>query len=760
MSSENRGQTFRGLRTPRDANDFPPEDDIGSRGSSVSADFVDEYNQLLQYAVVLPTLTGANAQTPVAKVTNQSPAKTSPPRSNPIGAPREVTESLKSPPSAVSPAASSVSDVRSNVSLASIRRSPRSGRHVGESGTSDATGFDMFDMMAQQMKKAARQELLQQILIEQEKSQAQLERQRQAFAKEMQQMLGTLSSAQQEMEKLKEECARKDNAVQAVLHNLAKQRSELLATRAFYRWKDRLKDRKLENYENRLADRQYEVNMLKRSVQAWKTGTKNQWRDRVKLNCQSHAEHVCHVLAEKYELKLKELKSELEARETENEALRHQREEFQDRMKEAFMRGVCALNLEAMKVLSPSSSKANSQTALPSTSGPTHPKPSQRALFRDDDLLPRRQDDPIVLEDATEDHHFQTVSSPRCRSGQTNVSSGISDGDFPVPSGRLRSPEGGAVAPPGQSMPRLVYPIAIGGSKAAFRSVARDADSLGEHSTDDVSSDMSAFSHKDLMYSYNERCRIKESALAARAEQGRNMASPPRIISAPRPKTIPVYAHGVEPEAPSIKNIAATANRPKLLLNTLKSSKPMFTGGTTGSASNAVQVTAPATTTLYKASKSLLKPTNKVQQQTTVVPVRKPAVSASIHASGTANNFHVHRHHYPQSLAGSRHATTAIKSSSALRPTSSQVATCPGSNSSDASLDISPKPPVTTASSYNSASYSANSTNYRNVGDGQDSRLQTSQVLKHRHANRTVASRQRTGETKGHLIGHRLGDAT
>merc|ERR1712036_130644 len=66
-------------------------------------------------------------------------------------------------------------------------------------------------------------------------------------------------------------------------------------------------------------------------------------------------------------------------------------------MKEAFMRGVCALNVEAMKVLSPSSSKANSQTAISSAMAP---KPSsQRALF----TVENHMEGSIVLENATKE---------------------------------------------------------------------------------------------------------------------------------------------------------------------------------------------------------------------------------------------------------------------------------------------------------------------------------------------------------------------
>jgi len=732
MSSENNTNYYGRVRSPRDDDNFPPEDDVASRGSSVSADFVDEYNQLLQYAVVLPSLTNASAAQAAAR--SQAPVTTEPSqRSNPIGASLEPEElastgekepqhqgilgvatkdsgkgTTASPSSALPYATNDclcpdrvqktrhASDCdeslrncfcpQCNIEALEPRatiegQSPPEASHminhpdgvdeavadraataVGTASTPNGK-LDMFDTMAQQMKKALRQELLQQILIEQQKSQQKLERQRQAFSQEMQQLLGTLGDAQQEIERLRVELKSKDNAVGAVMVNLEKQRKELLATRAFYRWKDMLKDKKLENYENRLADRQYEMNVLKRSIHGWKSGSSNQWRDRVKLNCQSHAEHVCHALAEKYEAKLDQMRSELVVKERENEFLKEQREEFHNQMKEAFMRGVCALNVEAMKVLSPSSSKANSQTAISSAMAP---KPSsQRALF----TVENHMEGSIVLENATKEASECEQELSLEKSSALSESSASA----PMPSGNAQLTTLPTSAPsidfkslytagPGQSStstrglsaeplrPKAVYPL------GQFRSVARDVDSLGEHSTDEVSSDMSLFSHKELQYSYNSYSKQYKTGIPANHDGGR--AEPLRTTHYP---TIMQASRHASPPPSTL-----TSTRPKRLQSLVVVPKQIAQGtraaiSKPSVAPKAVQNSNPSS--VYKETKasknhSLLVNTSRIPMAAATTTAAKSATRSKLNstsspppkaanaAAGTHNNFHVQRHHH------------------------------------------------------------------------------------------------------------------
>jgi centrosomal protein POC5 len=226
------------------------------------------------------------------------------------------------------------------------------------------SNFRVFDDMAAQMRNALKQEIMQQILKEQERAGAKLDKQKTQFTKEMKRLLDTLKSAQTEIKQLQSELEQRDTAVDCLMKSLDTQKSEFLARKAIYKWKDCLKERKMERFSERLAEKHFSQVLLRKTLITWKENKNTQWRERVTLNCQSKAESMCKLLSERYEAQLEQLESKLRKQEVENCRLRSEREDFQSQMKEAFMRGVCALNLEAMKVLSPSSSKTNSQTEL------------------------------------------------------------------------------------------------------------------------------------------------------------------------------------------------------------------------------------------------------------------------------------------------------------------------------------------------------------------------------------------------------------
>lgn len=57
---------------------------------------------------------------------------------------------------------------------------------------------------------------------------------------------------------------------------------------------------------------------------------------------------MCEQLTRDYEDKVATLQRQLGAAHAEIAALRSDRDQFEERMKKGFMRGVCALNLEAM----------------------------------------------------------------------------------------------------------------------------------------------------------------------------------------------------------------------------------------------------------------------------------------------------------------------------------------------------------------------------------------------------------------------------
>ncbi|KAM4638691.1 centrosomal protein POC5 isoform 3-T3 [Amazona ochrocephala] len=106
--------------------------------------------------------------------------------------------------------------------------------------------------------------------------------------------------------------------------------------------------RKDEEYANRIADRQFRTALMKKVWTAWRSHSEEKWKEKVAKACQLRAEDVCVQLTNDYEAKIAELTATLEQTKAEVLRLHSEREEYEATMKKAFMRGVCALNLEAM----------------------------------------------------------------------------------------------------------------------------------------------------------------------------------------------------------------------------------------------------------------------------------------------------------------------------------------------------------------------------------------------------------------------------
>ncbi|NWH80977.1 POC5 protein, partial [Piaya cayana] len=161
-----------------------------------------------------------------------------------------------------------------------------------------------------------------------------------------------------EMENLKElvhtyeiSIGRKD---EVVITNLTqalerqKERTELM--RKFTLWRIQHAKAKQEEYANRVADRQFRRALMKKVWAAWHSLSEEKWKEKAAKACQLRAENICIELTNDYETKIKELTATLEETKAEVLRLQIEREQYENTMRKAFMRGVCALNLEAMTV--------------------------------------------------------------------------------------------------------------------------------------------------------------------------------------------------------------------------------------------------------------------------------------------------------------------------------------------------------------------------------------------------------------------------
>ncbi|XP_073240879.1 centrosomal protein POC5-like isoform X1 [Porites lutea] len=199
---------------------------------------------------------------------------------------------------------------------------------------------------------------------------------------EMNKLMNEMESQKELLLTYEQTLSHKDSIVANVTNAIQKQkeRSELL--KAFTVWKLRHCDEKREGFASKLARRHYNHTLQSLAWTAWRSVIESKWKQRVEKACQAKAQDVCVKLTEDYESRLQTANRELEMARTEIARLHAERERYEETMKKAFMRGVCALNLEAMSMFREGEEGGRR---------PPPPASSSDGTFSDTEDMPRRQ---------------------------------------------------------------------------------------------------------------------------------------------------------------------------------------------------------------------------------------------------------------------------------------------------------------------------------------------------------------------------------
>ncbi|XP_050009801.1 centrosomal protein POC5 isoform X4 [Alexandromys fortis] len=143
---------------------------------------------------------------------------------------------------------------------------------------------------------------------------------------------------------------RKDEVISSLSHAISKQKERTELMKTFFHWRISHVKSRQDVYEDKLADQYFQRTLLKKVWKGWRSVVQRQWKEVVERACQARAEEVCVQISNDYEAKLAMLSGALENAKAEIQRMQQEKEHFEDSMKKAFMRGVCALNLEAMTI--------------------------------------------------------------------------------------------------------------------------------------------------------------------------------------------------------------------------------------------------------------------------------------------------------------------------------------------------------------------------------------------------------------------------
>ncbi|EPQ02614.1 Centrosomal protein POC5 [Myotis brandtii] len=163
--------------------------------------------------------------------------------------------------------------------------------------------------------------------------------------------------------------------ISSLSHAIGKQKERMELMRTFFHWRIGHVKSRQDAYEGKLADQYFQRNLLKKVWIGWHSTVQKKWKDVVERACQARAEEVCVQISNDYENKVAVLSGALENAKAEIQRMQHEKEHFEDSMKKAFMRGVCALNLEAMTMFQ-NRNDADFTNSKKEEYGPVHLDPS------------------------------------------------------------------------------------------------------------------------------------------------------------------------------------------------------------------------------------------------------------------------------------------------------------------------------------------------------------------------------------------------
>ncbi|KAH0628016.1 hypothetical protein JD844_008665 [Phrynosoma platyrhinos] len=307
------------------------------RGSSVSSELQDEYEELLRYAVVTPKFEPSVLQQSDNTEDRQKSA------GNWIflkayRVSAEVTEPTHMDMAGLCPIGSEES---------SSQGSSSTQRDLQESNVTDLSLSDervtqiesILDLWSGSLKTNVLTELRKWKLHFVEHHTLEMRQEKEKHAAHVRQLMNQMENLKELLHTYEISIGRKDEVIANLTHAIEKQKDRIELMKKFTKWRLQhfvgRQEARQEVYTKRLADRLYEMGLLKK---AWMT-----WRSRIHIKWKETMERACQSSAESLNAALEEARAEIIE-------MQNKRHDYEDTMKKAFMRGVCALNLEAMTI--------------------------------------------------------------------------------------------------------------------------------------------------------------------------------------------------------------------------------------------------------------------------------------------------------------------------------------------------------------------------------------------------------------------------
>uniref|UniRef100_A0A8C8Z5L5 Centrosomal protein POC5 n=1 Tax=Prolemur simus TaxID=1328070 RepID=A0A8C8Z5L5_PROSS len=333
---------------------LPVVQNESDRGSSVSSDLQEEYEELLRYAIVTPNIESSASQSshPRGEVVPD------------VRIPTAIDDILHSQGSSpvLSPRKPSypVMDFFSSHLLDDSSSPATNSSHTDDHEiiVSDFLVSDenlqkmenVLDLWSSGLKTNIISELSKWKLNFIDWHRMEMKKEKEKHAAHSKQLCNQINELKELQKAFEISIGRKDEVISSLSHAIGKQKEKTELMRTFFHWRIGHVKSRQDVYEGKLADQYFQRTLLKKVWKGWRSIVQKQWKDVVERACQARAEEVCVQISNDYETKVAMLTGALENAKAEIQRMQHEKEHFEDSMKKAFMRGVCALNLEAMTI--------------------------------------------------------------------------------------------------------------------------------------------------------------------------------------------------------------------------------------------------------------------------------------------------------------------------------------------------------------------------------------------------------------------------
>ncbi|XP_051038966.1 centrosomal protein POC5 [Phodopus roborovskii] len=314
--------------------------------NSVSTDLQEEYEELLRYAIVNPSVE------PSASQPSHPKGEVAPDRfptlagSSPVLSPRKPSHPVMDFFSS-----HHLDDSSSPASTSTHPDAPEI--LVGDRLVSDENlqkVESVLDVWSSGLKTNIISELCKWRLNFIDWHRMEMKKEKEKHAAHIQQLSNQIADLKELQKAFEISLGRKDEVISSLSHAIGKQKERIELMKTFFHWRISHVKSRQDVYEGKLADQYFQRTLLKKVWKGWRSVIQRQWKEVVERACQARAEEVCVQISNDYEAKLAMLSGALENAKAEIQRMQQEKEHFEDSMKKAFMRGVCALNLEAMTI--------------------------------------------------------------------------------------------------------------------------------------------------------------------------------------------------------------------------------------------------------------------------------------------------------------------------------------------------------------------------------------------------------------------------